>query len=308
MAEFSLPPPAPFLPVPGEPPIPWASWIDGITVYLEAMDYDDIPDRRKIALLRHCLGAEGQRIYRALGEAETYEEAVALLAHHFTGQQRVILRRYKLRKRLQRPGESVQDYVTNLRDMARSCNYGTLQDQIVRDQFIEGILCDKTREKLLLEPDELTLNQAVVIALQVEAALECSTLLADARPPVDVSTQQLRSSCHSGHCHLPTEKTEDNNAGFPVQLAQLQRNQRSLSFCGNCGSSLHNSRAQNCPARGQTCRKCLKKITLPKFAGRLLLHKQHGGDPHLSVMTTLRSGMYQLARQLSGHVLCCWRR
>lgn len=153
----------------------------------------------------------------------------------------------------------MQDYVTNLRDMARSCNYGTLQDQIVRDQFIEGILCDKTREKLLLEPDELTLNQAVVIALQVEAALECSTLLADARPPVDVSTQQLRSSCHSGHCHLPTEKTEDNNAGFPVQLAQLQRNQRSLSFCGNCGSSLHNSRAQNCPARGQTCRKCLKK-------------------------------------------------
>lgn len=122
MAEFSLPPPAPFLPVPGEPPIPWASWIDGFTVYLEAMDYDDIPDRRKIALLRHCLGAEGQRIYRALGEAETYEEAVALLAHHFTGQQRVILRRYKLRKRLQRPGESVQDYVTNLRDMAHSCN------------------------------------------------------------------------------------------------------------------------------------------------------------------------------------------
>lgn len=62
--------------------------------------------------------------------------------------------------------------MTNLRDMARSCNYGTLHDQIVCDQFIEGILCDKTREKLLLEPDKLTLNQAVVIALQVEAALE----------------------------------------------------------------------------------------------------------------------------------------
>lgn len=124
----------------------------------------------------------------------------------------------------------MQDYVTNLHDIVRSCNYGTLQDQIVCDQFIEEILCDKTLEKLLLEPDELTLNQVVVIALQVEAALECSTLLADARPPVDVPTQQLRSSCHSGHCH-----------------------------------------------------------------------KQHGGDPHLSVMTTLRLGMYQLAR----HLLYC---
>lgn len=54
--------------------------------------------------------------------------------------------------------------------MARSCNYGTLQDQIDWDQFIEEILCDKTREKPLLEPDELTVDQAVAIALQVEAA------------------------------------------------------------------------------------------------------------------------------------------
>ncbi len=82
-------------------------------------------------------------------------------------------------------------YVTNLRDMARSCNYGTLQDQIVRDQFIGGILCVKTREKLLLEADELTLDKAVAIALQVEAATECSTLLADARPLVDAPTQQM---------------------------------------------------------------------------------------------------------------------
>ncbi len=34
------------------------------------------------------------------------------------------------------------------------------------DQFIEEILCDKTLEKLLLRPDELTVDQAVVIVLQ----------------------------------------------------------------------------------------------------------------------------------------------
>ncbi len=255
MAEFSLPPPSPFLPVPGEPPILWASWFDGFTVYLEAMDYTDISDRRKIALLCHCLGAEGQRIYRALGHAETYEEAVALLANHFTGQQR----RYKLRKRLQRPGESVQNYVTDLRDMARSCNYGTLQDQIVRDQFIEGILCDKTREKLLLEPDELTLDKAVAIALQVEAATECSTLLSDARPLVDAPTQQMRSVCLTHHGPFPSDKIDTEEACFPVQLTQMQGSRRSLVFCSNCGSSSHNSRAQNCPAQGQTCRNGLKK-------------------------------------------------
>ncbi len=75
--------------------------------------------------------------------------------------------------------------------MACSCNYGTLQEQIIRVQFIEGILWDKTQEKLLLKPDKLTLDKAMAIALQVEAATECSTLLADARPLVDAPTQQM---------------------------------------------------------------------------------------------------------------------
>ncbi len=301
MAEFSLPPPSPFLPVPGEPPIPWASWFDGFTVYLEAMDYTDISDRRKIALLRHCLGAEGQRIYHALGHAEIYEEAVALLANHFTGQQRVLLRRYKLSKRLQRPGESVQNYVTNLRDMAHSSSYGTLQDQIVHDQFIEGILCDKTREKLLLEPDELTLDKAVAIALQVEAATECSTLQADARPLVDAPTQQMRSVCLTHHGPFPSDKIDTEEACFPVQLLQPQGSRRSLVFCSNFGSSSHNSRAQNCPARGQTCR---KKITSLKYADQHLLRKLHRSDNRLLLMTALKSDMYRQVKQLLGHVLC----
>lgn len=64
-------------------------------VYLKAIDYSD---RRKIALLLCCLGAEGQRVYDALGHAETYQEAVALLTNHFMGQQLVLVPQYKLPK------------------------------------------------------------------------------------------------------------------------------------------------------------------------------------------------------------------
>ncbi|CAL8360015.1 unnamed protein product [Merluccius merluccius] len=56
-----------------------------------------------MAILRNCLGVEGQRIFRTLGLPATYEETVALLTDHFTGQQRILLRRYKLRRWLQRP-------------------------------------------------------------------------------------------------------------------------------------------------------------------------------------------------------------
>ena len=128
MADFSinLPPPAPFLSAPGDPPVAWGNWMENFAVYLDALGYQDMPDKRKLALLRHCLGVEGQRIFRTLGTPATYDEAVALLTEHFSGQQRILLRRYKLRKRLQRSGESVRDYVTNLRDMARLSDYGWL--------------------------------------------------------------------------------------------------------------------------------------------------------------------------------------
>uniref|UniRef100_A0A674DZP4 Gypsy retrotransposon integrase-like protein 1 n=1 Tax=Salmo trutta TaxID=8032 RepID=A0A674DZP4_SALTR len=264
MAEFNLPPPAPFLAVPGEPPVPWNNWLDSFNTYIEAMDLSTISDKRRTALLRHCLGTEGQRIFRALGSAPTFTAAVSLLRNHFAGKERVLLRRYRLRKRHQRPGESIQSYVANLRDLASSCNYGTLQDEIIRDQLIEGTLCEKTREKLLLESDNLQLDGAIKIALQVEAALECSTMLTDrsaayTRPPA-ILTQQLQPEqahyndhalCMASH----VDSCMDTDTGMPVQQAHRQTNR---SSCGNCGASSHNSRASNCPARGKICKNCSK--------------------------------------------------
>ncbi|KAJ8368319.1 hypothetical protein SKAU_G00083470 [Synaphobranchus kaupii] len=184
----------------------------------------------------------------------TYDEAVTLLTAHFAGKQRALLRRYKLRKRHQRPGESVLSYVTDLRDLARKCSYGALQDQIIRDQLIEGTWCEKIREKLLLEPDELTLDDAIAKAMQVESALECSSMLtassrSDSAPTASL-TQQLQPAYQ--------DSPDDTDAWFPVQQARRQGYRRSSDNCSNCGASSHTTRAPNCPARGQTCRNCSK--------------------------------------------------
>ncbi|KAG1938978.1 retrotransposable element [Pimephales promelas] len=278
MAEFGLPPPAHFLAVPGDPPVPWANWLESFTVYLDALGFDDITDKRKMALLRHCLGVEGQRIFRNLGTPNDYDAAVTLLTTHFTGHQRTLLRRYKLRKRLQRPGESVRSYVTNLKDMARLCDYGVLQDQILRDQFIEGTSCEKTREKLLLEADDLTLSRAVDIALQIETAMECTSQLAGARPLADGATEQLQPAYHTS-MHSAND-SRGSEQGFPVQFTQRQNNRRTAQVCGNCGFKSHNSKAEHCPAKGQQCRNCLKQNHFAKMCRSApATLPQHTGPP-----------------------------
>ena len=90
MAGFSLPPPEVFLAVPGEPAVPWTRWLTGFNAYVDALGFSDdvLPDKRKTAILVHCLGTEGQRVLGALGSATTFEDTVKLLTDHFSGKQR----------------------------------------------------------------------------------------------------------------------------------------------------------------------------------------------------------------------------
>ena len=106
--EFSLPPPTPFLTLPGEPPVPWIRWLESFETYLAALGLEDASDPQRRALLVHCLGTEGQRIFRTLGQAKKYREATKLLEAHFAAPQTVILRRIIFRQRRQKAGESVQ--------------------------------------------------------------------------------------------------------------------------------------------------------------------------------------------------------
>jgi len=111
-------------------------------------------------------------------------------------------------------------------------------------------MCGKTREKLLLQSDNLTLGRALEISLQVEAAVECTTLLAGgARCLADVPAQP-QPAYHAHDSAHSADDSQCSEAGFPVQLIQRQNNRHTSEVCGNCGSRSHNSKAQLCPARG----------------------------------------------------------
>jgi len=145
MADFSLPPPSPFLALPGEPPVLWSRWISSFETYILAAGLEGVSEGRRRALLLHCLGAEGQRVFGTLGTATTFTETVELLSRHFAAPQSALLRRTIFRRRYQRAGELVTQYVAHLRGLASLCKFGALQDEMVRDQPIVHTNCDKIR-------------------------------------------------------------------------------------------------------------------------------------------------------------------
>ncbi|XP_006821806.1 uncharacterized protein LOC102801680 [Saccoglossus kowalevskii] len=142
------------------------------------LDRDDVADGRKRAVLLHCLGIEGQRIFQSLGDCPTYKVVVDKLESHFGPRKSVILERHRFRQRGQRPGESISSYAATLNEHAAKCNFGTLTDEMIRDQLIEKTHTPRIRERLLMEPDTLTLHKATTLAEQIENSLSDSHVIA----------------------------------------------------------------------------------------------------------------------------------
>ena len=66
-------------------------------------------------------------------------------------------------RRVQKPDESVDSFITDLHRLAEFCEYGDLHDQLIRDRIVVGLRDAKVSEKLQTD-SELTLEKAVILA------------------------------------------------------------------------------------------------------------------------------------------------
>ena len=87
--RMALREPHAFLDEPGEPNVPWTQWFSAFETYIIATGGESFSAQRKKAILLHCLGFEGQRIYNSLppystsGAGNVHTRAVHVLGGHF---------------------------------------------------------------------------------------------------------------------------------------------------------------------------------------------------------------------------------
>ncbi|KAH8008681.1 hypothetical protein HPB51_000711 [Rhipicephalus microplus] len=98
---------------------------------------------------------------------DVYDSAVAALAKHFDATCNLVVERHRFHRRLQFPGESIQEYVTAQTELAAMCSFMS-QEESLRDQFVAGVSSHRIQERLLLEGSSLSFNKAVALASQIE--------------------------------------------------------------------------------------------------------------------------------------------
>ena len=231
MANSALKPPKPLDFMLTNLPARWKIWKEKIKLYIElALDGKSAEYKRKTLL--YLVGEKGREIYRTLPIAEEEKDrTVDIIIQAFDNfclpRENETLERYHFNRRSQLEGENFEQFLTSLRTLASTCNFGDLENSLLRDRIVCGIRNSATREKLLREED-LDLEKCTMIC----KAVECT----------DFAVKEFTES----YC---SSKTDDVNKVFKKFSRTASKK---CKFC----NKVHEFRKLKCPAYGKTCSKC----------------------------------------------------
>ena len=241
-----------YLSAPDAATMPWETWQRLLKLHLVGIGLSTTgTDEQRRACLYQSLGAEGARIAADLcPETDTFDDTMTKLKQRFSDQQSLIFARTRFYRRYQQENEDVLSFITELRKLATRCRFGVGESEHLRDRFVAGCSHDRIRERLLMEPDDLTLDEGLKLAQTVERAAGEAKTVGNRQTRGDTDAINLLRRKHA--VSAPRGQRDSGNRS-PAQTA----NHRVNEGCPNCGGNHNDSKP--CPARGRTCFKCGKR-------------------------------------------------
>lgn len=221
----------------GEPTtvgVRWQKWRRAFELFVVGKGIENAAQKR--ALLLHCGGMKMQDIYFTFpaarepdGDETVYDIAMEQLDNYFRPRVNTPFERHGFRLMTQEPTESVDQFVTRLKQKAQHCNFDNA-DEHIRDQVIEKCKSSHLRRKLLERGGDLTLEQTLTTARAFE------------------QSQQQATGIEGGR----------NSEAFVNKVSVRKHKPNSSITCYRCGQRGHIKSDPACPAIGQICLKCNK--------------------------------------------------
>ena len=146
----------------------------------------------------------------------------------------------------QQQGESFDSYLTALHSLIKTCDFGTLQDNLLRDRVVLGIRENGTRKKLLAER-KLTLEKCISICRATETTSK--QLKEIASEEVNAINSARRPSHSTGN--PPSKRTA--TTGIPRNKGsgpgQRRESQIKCKFC----LKTHEKKKESCFVWNKSC-------------------------------------------------------
>ncbi|KAK0132248.1 hypothetical protein N1851_032926 [Merluccius polli] len=240
----------------------WRRFRQRFELYLTAAGGASKSATVQSSLFLHVAGEEAVEVYNTFTyEADDDKHKLPIILDKFeeycNPKKNTTYERYKFFTCVQ--GDmSISQYITELKLKAKSCEFGQLQDSLIRDRVVCGITSDTMRERLLREMD-ITLEKAMQLCLASETSKAQIKQMHDE----DNSAQ----ACASENKHVDAVKHKQTRKND-----QHNKEKASMFDCKRCGVE---HAARNCPAYGKQCKNCEK---MNHFAKMCRSRKVHAVD------------------------------
>ncbi|CAB3981251.1 Retrovirus-related Pol poly from transposon [Paramuricea clavata] len=127
----------------------WKDWRERFDMYIADA-------KQKRALLLYVSGPAVHKIFNTLTDTGTdYKTAVEKLDSYFQPQKNVIYERYVFKQTRPSPDELVDHFITRLRQLADTCEFASVEDEI-RDHFVITII---GRQSVMADEEDTKLNR-----------------------------------------------------------------------------------------------------------------------------------------------------
>jgi len=222
----------------------WIFWKRCFENFLSVLPTADNTEANKLLLLTSHLSPT---VYKLISSCTSYAAAISKLDSTYVKKKNLIFARYLLSTRLQQSGQSIDDFLLSLEELAKECDFQAVdaekyRDESIRGSFIAGLSSSTIRERLL-ENSELSLQQALDQARALESAHRNANSYANASSSLN-AVDDLKIS------PLKVDYVQDD-----IHNAAITKSKTNFS-CYFCGGSRH-ERAK-CPARSSQCNTCGK--------------------------------------------------
>ena len=154
----------------------WRRWEQQFRVYYTAAELVKKEAKTRVAILLHCAGPEAQDIHSNFVFSDTdgdrasdYNSVLKKFKEYCEPRKNEVFEWYKFWQRDQHEGETIDQWVNDLRILLGSCQYGDQKEKNLRDRIVFGVADTRVKERLLCESD-LTLTKALDICHAAEAS------------------------------------------------------------------------------------------------------------------------------------------
>ena len=226
-------------------------WVDYIERLEQFFLVNEVKEEKQVPALLSLIGGKTYALLKSLvapdkPSSKSFADLSTILKNHYSPKTIVIAERFKFYKRDQKEGETVQQYIAELKKLSESCKFAQFLTEALRDRLVCGLSNIMIQQKLLSE-ETLTYETAVNIATAMETAAR------------DVKLLHMDSMYKSNKTRWDMPDSEVHKLSFPPNKFRSYSDQKPPTSGGVCYRCRGQHRSDKCPFKESECHFCQKK-------------------------------------------------